>query len=76
MQELTSTAAVIGALGGVAPVAAMTGREYNAAENWKRFEHFPPDTYLVMTKALQERGCTAPASLWRMVPAEPEQVAS
>ena len=68
MDHLTSTGDVIAALGGVQAVAHLTGREYDAAWNWKRFPHFPPDTYLVMTDALKAKGKSAPASLWRMVP--------
>jgi hypothetical protein len=67
---LTTTAAVMDALGGTKAVAELTGREYGAAHNWRAFETFPPDTYLVMTIALRDRGKKAPASLWRMVGAE------
>lgn len=67
--QLTSTQAVIDALGGVKAVAELTGRDYDAAWNWKKFPHFPPDTYLVLTGALESNGHTAPPSLWRMVEA-------
>lgn len=69
-KELTTTKAVIDELGGVSAVAKLTDRQYNAAWNWTSFEHFPPDTYVVMTEALAAKGHTAPPSLWRMVPAE------
>lgn len=75
--ELTTTADVIRALGGVTAVAAITGRKYSAAFNWQNFTKFPANTYVAMTAALKAKGCTAPASLWGMVEAkEPEQVAS
>lgn len=74
MVELSSTAAVMEKLGGPGAVAKLTGRKYNAAQNWKGFDTFPPDTYLVMTEALRASGYTAPASLWRMI-AEPQEVA-
>lgn len=67
MTELADTVAVIEALGGTNAVAKLTGRKYSAAFNWRSFEHFPPDTFLVMQKALQERGYDAPPKLWRMV---------
>lgn len=66
-RELTTTAEVIDALGGVSPVAALTGRKYGAAFNWKGFSKFPADTFLVLQDALRARGCAAPASLWGMV---------
>lgn len=68
-RELTTTAEVMEALGGIAPVAELTGRKYGAACNWKGFAKFPADTFVVLQDALRERGLTAPASLWGMVPA-------
>ncbi len=67
MIYLTDTTAVIEALGGTEAVGRLTGRKYSAAFNWRSFETFPPDTFLVMTKALHDRGMEAPPSLWRMV---------
>jgi len=67
MATYTSTSAVIKALGGITAVARLTDRQYNAAQNWKGFATFPPDTYVVMIAALAARGHTAPPSLWRMV---------
>jgi hypothetical protein len=52
----------------VRSVAELTGRNYDAAYNWKRFGQFPSDTFVVMQAALADRGMTAPPSLWRMVP--------
>ncbi len=71
LRELTTTAEVIEALDGVAAVAALTGRKYGAAFNWKGFAKFPADTFVVMQDALRGRGLTAPTSLWGMV-ASPE----
>ena len=65
--ELSTTIEVIEALGGISAVAELTNREYNAAHNWKSFQTFPPDTFLVMTTALERIGHRAPASLWRQV---------
>lgn len=67
MAHLTSPIEVIEALGGTDAVAKLTGRKYGAAFNWRSFETFPPDTFLVLTKALEDLGHTAPPSLWRMV---------
>lgn len=67
VEKLHSTAAVMDKLGGTAAVASLTGRKYGAAHNWKSFETFPSNTYLVMQQALRERGFEAPASLWGMV---------
>jgi hypothetical protein len=73
MRELTTTAQVMDELGGNAAVAALTGRKYNAAANWRAFDAFPANTFLIMTTALREKGCTAPASLWSMATAtEPD----
>lgn len=32
--------------------------------NYKRSDHLPPDTFLIVRAALKEIGCIAPASLW------------
>lgn len=75
-QNLTSAVEVIDALGGTSAVADLTHRKYTAAFNWRSFNAFPPNTYIVMTGALAAIGKTAPASLWGMVAAEarePEQ---
>lgn len=66
MAHLTTAVAVVEKLGGIKAVAALTGREYNAAQNWKSFGHFPRDTFLVLRKALEDAGYTAPAKLWKM----------
>lgn len=66
IQELTSTAAVMDALGGVPGVMQITGASYKAAFNWKSFPTFPSKTYVAMTDALSRAGKCAPASLWGM----------
>jgi hypothetical protein len=47
-------------------VAALTGRKYPAAANWGLFGHFPANTYVALTKALDKAGYRAPPSLWKM----------
>lgn len=74
MIELSTTTEVFEALGGIAEVARLTRRKYNAASNWHVAGSFPSNTLMALTEALKERGYTAPASLWRM--REPERAAS
>ena len=64
--RLETTKEVIDAIGGTSAAAKLTGRSYNAAHNWRKFSTFPANTYLTMTAALDERGHTAPPSLWGM----------
>lgn len=66
MDILHTTSEVIDALGGYHAVAEITGRNPKAAENWRRFDSFPPNTYLAMTRALRAIGKDAPPELWRM----------
>ena len=65
MEELSTTREVIYKLGGIRPVAELTGRKYNAAANWVSAQTFPANTFDVLTTALEAEGCTAPKSLWR-----------
>jgi hypothetical protein len=65
---------VIEALGGTKAVAEMTGRTYNAAANWRVFNRFPANTFVLMQTELVKRGLSAPVALWGM--AEAERVAS
>lgn len=75
--KLTTTRDVMEKLGDTAAVARMTGRKLSAASNWKNFDAFPPDTFLVMQTELRRLGIEAPASLWGMVePAAEQRVAS
>jgi hypothetical protein len=66
-----STKDIVALLGGVKSVADLTGRTRNATSNWLRAQTFPSNTYIVMSRALAERGHTAPPSLWGMYEAPP-----
>ena len=66
-KDLTTVDEVIAALGGQREVAGLTGRRSGSSiPMWKQRGSFPSNTYAVMIEALQERGKTAPASLWGM----------
>lgn len=79
LRELTTTRAIFEELGdeildgaarvasGVSRVVELTGRTTNAVHNWKSFNKFPSNTFVVLHDALRSRGATAPASLWGMV---------
>jgi hypothetical protein len=76
LEKLETTSQVIDALGGNVPVAELTDSKPNAVSNWRGFETFPPNTYVVLTHALAQIGKTAPTKLWRMkLPAEQESAA-
>lgn len=68
--HLTTTVAVMKALGGIAGVCALTGSGYKATENWSRQRTFPAHYFLVMTHALRQRRLSAPPQLWRQVTPE------
>lgn len=67
MSDLTTASAIIDKLGGNRAVAGLTSRTAKAVSNWRAFNAFPSDTYLVLTRALAECDCAAPPSLWGMV---------
>lgn len=69
LRLLDSTSDVMDALGGNQIVATITGRSAKAVSNWRGFDTFPSDTYVVMLAALNAKGFSASASLWRMVDA-------
>ena len=67
---LTTTGAVVDALGGNSAVVRLTGSSPTAVSNWRQFNSFPSKTYLVLNDALREIGKEAPASLWGMAGAQ------
>jgi hypothetical protein len=66
MKRLRTANQVIERLGGLDRIAELTATDLKSAYNWPRFGAFPSSTYVVMMRALNRRGFTAPASLWRM----------
>ncbi len=72
MKELRTVATVIKELGGDMRgmntyVAELTHKSLQCVTNWKAKDRFPPDTYLILQKALKEHQATAPARLWGIV---------
>jgi hypothetical protein len=63
---LTTTDAVIDALGGTVAVAQLTARFPQQVSQWRRHKVFPSTTYTEMMAALARIGQTAPPALWRM----------
>lgn len=68
-RPLQTTDDVIKALGGREAVAALVGRDKHSTLNWRSDGRgkFPSDTFLVMTKALEKKGLSAPPSLWGQI---------
>lgn len=64
-KALKTTGEVLEALGGIHPVAELTGAEWKNVEGWHRAETFPSRYFLVMWLELTARGYSAPAALWR-----------
>lgn len=74
METLTTTDAVMDALGGNLAVAELAGSNNKAVSNWRGpNKTFPSNTYVALTAALLAKGKTAPASLWGMKSATSEQ---
>lgn len=73
METLETTGAVIDELGGNATVADRMKVKPKTVWHWRDTGVFPSNTYIVITEALQAVGKTAPASLWAMKSASPEQ---
>lgn len=74
--DLKTAREVVAALDGIEAVSRLTGCRPKSVSAWQAKDlSFPPKTYVAMIQALAARGYTAPASLWRMEPAElPQQI--
>ena len=66
MTSLQSTSEVIDHLGGNAEVARLTSTTSKAVSNWRAFERFPANTYLIIQAELTKSGKSAPDHLWSM----------
>ena len=66
MTNLQSTSEIIDELGGPNEVARLTSTTYKAVGNWKSFDRFPANTYIIIQAELSRRGKTAPDHLWSM----------
>ena len=64
--HLLTASDVVEALGGSTAVSRLTGRKIQAVSNWKSFQRFPANTFIVMKEALRESGKDAPDWLWGM----------
>jgi hypothetical protein len=74
---LETKAEVMKELGGIHPVAALTGADWKNVETWNRAATFPSRYFLVMFWALRRKRLSAPPELWGMVtPVERKQALS
>ena len=65
MRQLRTARDIIDRLGGIYAVAELTEAQPKAVWNWQRFDYFPSDRFVVMTRALKRRRCTASPTMWR-----------
>lgn len=70
IRSLNTHDAVVAALGGKEPFAALISdrnnrRTANHVANYLRDHYFPTDTYAVVIDALEKICCSAPLSLWK-----------
>jgi len=65
-RQLKTAVAIFEELGGIRGVAKLTGANYTQAANWKHFDRFPPRTYVLLQRALADKGKRAPPALWGM----------
>ena len=67
LTTLTTIASIFEALDGLKGVAALTGADTKAVQNWSGlFEAFPSNTYRLMIDELERRGYTASPAFWKM----------
>jgi len=75
-RKLQTADDVIDELGGTAATARLTGRKAQHVTNWRAAHRLPADTFLILSKELENRGLTAPAEIWGIkTPSETESAA-
>lgn len=76
MDILKSASDVIDALGGTAAMARLTSRRMQSVSNWRAEGRLPAETFLVVGRALEDIGKSAPPSIWGIAAApEPARAA-
>jgi hypothetical protein len=73
-RHLTTAEDVIRTLGKPTQVGRLVGRSAQSVVNWRRAKRLPADTFLVLSKELEQRGYTAAPSVWGIM--EPEREAA
>lgn len=66
MTTLETATEIIDLLGGNVAVAKLTSTTPKAVSNWRGFNRFPADTFLVIKTELVRIGHFAPDHLWSM----------
>lgn len=70
VDSLTTAGDVIDALGGTTAVARLTGRKPQHVTNWRASGRLPSPFFLIMTRALEDHGKSAPPHLWGIAEVE------
>lgn len=72
LEVLETVEDVMKALGKPRDVKRLTrAANYQTMHNWKDRKVFPSNLFKVMSEALEERGYTAPSTLWQQVEPAP-----
>ena len=66
MTTIETTTEIIDKLGGNAAVARLTSTTAKAVSNWRGFNRFPSNTFLIIKSELMRLGAVAPDHLWSM----------
>lgn len=66
MIHIQTASQIIDALGGNAAVAKLTSTTAKAVSNWRAYDRFPANTYLLLKSELVKLGHSAPDRLWSM----------